>query len=208
MRVRHLNDIEIQGLLDRRASALDSDIPGERYLKDLEAQEHLDNCPSCLAEVALYRRLFGELAETDDCHLPRNFASKVTFSLPPFRARRTRTRLQLAAVWSGVALISLVWFLIKLNWTGIIGKLSVYTVLTLAPLKGWLSSMLDDLTLPNLDLARFWSPVTEFAESFQHALATDGSAVSFVVLAACVLTLIASLDRLYSTSTRRQRRPR
>lgn len=208
MRVRHLNDIEIQGLLDRRASALESDIPGERYLKDLEAQEHLDNCPTCLAEVAMYRKLFGELGEADDCDLPRNFASKVTFSLPPFRAKRTRARLQLGAIWSGVALISLAWFLSKLNWTGIIGKLSVFAVMQLAPLKASLSSMIGDWTLPSLDLARFWSPVTEFAESFQNALATDGSAVSFVVLAACVLTLIASLDRLYSTSTRRQRRPR
>ena len=205
MRVRHLNDIEIQGLLDRRASASGTDIPGGRYLKDLEAQEHLDNCPDCLAEVALYRRLFGELDESDECRLPRNFASKVTFSLPPFRAKRTRARMQLAGVWAGVALITLTWFLIKLNWIGIVAKVSVFGILKLTALKVWLTAVVGDLSLPSLDLTRFRSPVTKFIGSFEKGLATDGSAVSFVVLACCVLMLMASLDRLFLTSTRRKR---
>jgi hypothetical protein len=208
MRVRHLNDFEIQGLLDRRAAAPESDVPGERYLKDLEAQEHLDNCPTCLGEIAMYRRLFGELAETDETCLPKNFASKVTFSLPPFRARRTRARLQLAAAWSGAALVTLVWFLGKLNWAGIIGKTSLYGILKLTALKTWLTSVTGGLSLPSLDFARFCKPVTDFIESFEQGLATDGSAVSFVVLAACVLTLIASLDRLYLRSSRRRHNSR
>jgi len=208
MRVRHLNDFEIQGLLDRRAAAPSSDVPGERYLKDLEAQEHLDNCPTCLDEVAMYRRLFGELDEYDECHLPKNFASKVTFSLPPFRARRTRARLRMAGIWAVAALVSLVWFLSKLDWNGIVGKLSLYGVLKLTTLKTWLTTVTGGWSLPSFDLARFWKPVTDFTESIEQALATDGSAVSFVVLAGCVLMLIASLDRLYLTSTRRQREPR
>jgi len=207
MRVRHLNDFEIQGLLDRRAAAPESDVPGERYLKDLEAQEHLDNCPVCLAEVAMYRRLFGELTESDRCRLPKNFASKVTFSLPPFRVQRTRARLQMAGIWASVALITLGWFLSKLNWSGIVGKLGLYGVLNLASLKTWLTTVTGGLSLPSFDLARFWMPVTDLTESIEQALATDGSAVSFVILAVCVLTLIASLDRLYLSSTRRQREP-
>lgn len=208
MRVRHLNDFEIQGLLDRRASAPKYDVPGERYLKDLEAQEHLDNCPSCLSEVAMYRRLFGELDQSDDCGLPKNFASKVTFSLPPFRAHRTRARVQLAGAWGGVALVALTWFLTKLNWSGIVGKVSLYGVLKLTTLKIWLTALTGGWSLPSLDLARFWKPVTDFIESFEQGLATDGSAVSFVVLVACVLMLVASLDRLYLSSSRRQRDPR
>ena len=206
MRVRHLNDFEIQGLLDRRAAAPDTDVSGERYLKDLEAQEHLDNCPTCLAEAAMYRRLFGELNESDDCRLPKNFASKVTFSLPPFRAQRTRARLQLAGIWVTIGLVSLAWFLSRLDWSGIVGKLSLSATMKLVALKSWLTTVAGDITLPNFDLARFWEPVTDFMESFEQGLATDGSAVSFVVLAGCVLILIASLDSLYRVGTRRQRK--
>ncbi|MCD6249441.1 MAG: hypothetical protein J7J98_03800 [candidate division Zixibacteria bacterium] len=207
MRVRHLNDFEIQGLLDRRATAPESDVPGERYLKDLEAQEHLDNCPTCLAEVAMYRRLFGELDESNECHLPRNFASKVTFSLPPFRARRTKARLQMAGIWAVASMVSLAWFLSKLDWNGIVGKLSLYGVLKLTALKAWLTTVTGGLSLPSFDLVRFWKPVSNFTNSIEQALATDGSAVGFVVLTACVLILIASLDNLYLTSTRHHRKP-
>ena len=202
MRVRHLNDFEIQGLLDRRAVAPSSNVLGERYLKDLEAQEHLDNCPTCLAEVAAYRRLFGELDESDECYLPRNFASKVTFSLPPFRARRTRARLQMVGIWAVAAMVSLIWFFSKLDWNGIVGKLSLYGVLKLTALKVWLTTVTGGLSLPSFDLARFWKPVSNFTDSIEQALATDGSAVGFVVLTGCVLILIASLDNLYLTSTR------
>lgn len=208
MRVRHLNDFEIQGLLERRATASESDIPGERYLQDLDAQEHLDNCPTCLAEVALYRRLFGELEESDDVVLPKNFASKVTFSLPPFRAHRTRARLRIAAIWAGAALLTIAWFLSKLNWPGIIGKLSLTVTPKLVAVKSWLTTVADAVPWLSFDPARFWKPVTDLLEGVEQGLATDGSAVSFIVLAAVVLTAIASLDRLYFKGMRREREPR
>ena len=205
MRVRHLNDFEIQGLLDRRDRAQGEKVPGEIYLQDLEAQEHLDNCPTCLAEVALYRGLYSELGGSDQTYLPKNFARKVTFLLPPFRAQRTRMRLQLAAVWVLALLVSLTWFLSRLDWQGLIGESALVVLPKYVAVKTWLMATVGSISMPEFDPAGLWPPMADLLESLQTALLTDGTPANLIILAGIALLLVGSLDQLYSTSLQRRR---
>ncbi|MCP4684660.1 MAG: hypothetical protein GY867_04340, partial [bacterium] len=76
MRISHLVDSEIQAYLDRRqVSGSDLTVGGE-------VREHLQRCVSCREEVQAYEQLFCELAEEPEVNLPRNFAKRVTLSLP------------------------------------------------------------------------------------------------------------------------------
>jgi len=204
MRLRHLNDFEIQGMLDRRSSAPASNVPGETYLKDLEAQEHLDSCPECLGEVELYRELFCDLSEPTVNFLPRNFARKVTFCLPPFKALRTRARLQLAAAWGSALLLALLWFLSKLDWQGLFAKAGLVLVPRYVAVENWITSTISSFSLPEFSWPELWPPLAALLESFQGAFLTEGGPANLIILAAIALLLVASLDRLYVNSMHHQ----
>ncbi len=205
MRVRHLTDFEIQGLLDRRGSAPMADVPGPVYLKDLEAQEHLDNCPICRSEVDQYRELYGTLEQANVCFLPRNFARKVTFSLPPFKAQRTRVRLQTAAAWGLAGLVSLIWYLGHLNWSSLLAEVSLFVVPQYLALKMSLMASISLLSLPQIVWPSLWPPAVAFLASVWEVFVSEGGATNLIALAATVLVLIGSLDRLFLASVLRQR---
>ena len=198
MRVRHLTDHEFQGLLDRRAVIITDDaVPGMVYRKDLDAQEHLDNCPACRSEMALYRTLYGDLERVELPSLSRNFARRVTFSLPPFKARRTRTRLQLGAAYGCLALIGMVWWLSKIDWMAVVAKLLGIAL----PVYHGVQSALSTITLwfPSL-LANVLVLIPREPAIFKiigMAFYSGAGSVHFVLLATLVLAMIASLDRLF-----------
>jgi hypothetical protein len=206
MRVRHLSDIEIQALLDRRNRAPGSSVSGEIYLKDLEAQEHLDSCPYCLGEIALYRELFSDLGGEDDSYLPRSFARKVTFSLPPFKAQRTRLRLQIAGAWAAALLASLLWYLAKLDWNNLTVKVASFLMPKLGIAKAWVSAAWGAVSLPEISLAFLWTPLGSMLGRIENAFLTEASDVSMLVWSIIALALIGSLDRLYLGSLRQSRR--
>jgi len=205
MRVRHLNEIEIQALLDRRAMGTAADVAVEVYRKDLDSQEHLDNCPICRSEMEVYRGLYQELGRCRVPHLPRSFARKVTFSLPPFRAKRTRTRLQLAAIWGTSLLVSLFWLLAQIN-IGLVVARSV------AAVSGFLHQSEATLSLLVAVLRLFFDPASIWflgqlsgvAGAVERALTAQVGPANMILVAGLVLLMIASVDKLYS-STLRQR---
>lgn len=205
MRVRHLNDIEIQALLDRRTLEHPGCVPGERYRKDLDSQEHLDNCVSCREELELYRELYAELGRPTTVSLPRNFARKVTFSLPPFRARRTRARLQLASAWGASLLISLFWLLGQISLVIPLSRLAVFMSDSLRE-AGLVKSLIFAF-LPSPDLAVAWTlaRATELAVTIQRAFSSDLVTVNLVIFAGVVVVMIIWLDGLYQSILRQKR---
>jgi hypothetical protein len=204
MRVRHLTDIEMQGLLDRRDVVVPSQVPGALYLKDMDSQEHLDNCPVCSAELSLYRQLYGELEEQAEVKLPRNFATRVTFSLPPFKAQRTRARLQVAAIWGMSLLVSLFWIVGQLDFASLIARGMVYG----HELYGQMSLALFALggLLPHFEIGalQYLTPLLGVWDSVVEAFSTDSNHPNLVVLAGTVLAIIAWLDHLFLSSLRQE----
>lgn len=205
MRVRHLTDIEMQGLLDRRDVVVPSQVPGALYLKDMDSQEHVDNCPVCSAELSLYRQLYGELELQVGVKLPRNFATRVTFSLPPFKAQRTRSRLQLVAIWGTSLLVSLFWMVAQLDFASLVVR-----VLTSGhELHSQLALVLFALggLLPHFEISalQYLSPLLGVWDSVVGAFTTDSDHLNLVVLAGTVLAMIAWIDHCFLSSLRQER---
>ncbi|MEW5795725.1 MAG: hypothetical protein AB1772_05125 [Candidatus Zixiibacteriota bacterium] len=204
MRVRHLTDIEIQALLDRREIGPLIGVSGGRYRKDLDSQEHLDNCPVCRSEMETYRDLYVELGSSGKVILPKNFARKVTFSLPPFRARRTRARLQSAGIWLASLAISLLW---------LVGQVPVDLIIVQAAgaVMNWqqqVVAMLNVLSavFPLSDMVAIWvvAPLASAVDTVQRALVVEGGPANTIVLAGMALALIAWVDCLYQTTLRQR----
>ena len=205
MRVRHLTDIEMQGLLDRRDVVVPSQVPGALYRKDLDSQEPIDNCSVCSAELSLYRQLYGELEEQPQVRLPRNFATRVTFFLPPFKAQRTRARLQLAAIWGVSLLVSLFWIVGQLDFASIVARGIVYG----QELNSQLALVLFALggLLPHIEISalQYLTPLLGVWDSVVGAFSTDSDHLNLVVLAGTVLAMIAWIDHLFLSSLRQER---
>ena len=205
MRVRHLTDIELQGLLDRRDIAVPSQIPGALYLKDMDSQEHVDNCPACRAELELYRHLYGELGQAAEVKLPRNFATRVTFSLPPFKAKRTRARLQMAAIWGASLMISLFWIVAQLDIASLVARSMVtgyewYRELTVA-----LFALGGLVPRFEIGVLHYLTPVIGVWNSVVGAFNTDVSKVNLAIVAGSILLMVSWIDRLFLSSLRRER---
>jgi hypothetical protein len=200
MRVRHLNDFELQGLLDRRGSATPPAVPGIQYVKDLEAQEHLDNCAVCRAEMELYRELFGQLQTTEPNFLPRNFARKVTFSLPPFRAWRTRARLQFAALWGAALITTLLWLMLRIDWSKLVGELLLIAVPKINQVAVWLSSVWELIPVPEFNFAALAAPFMLIYRSVGQAFTLDFGPTHLVILAIAAVFMIDYLDRVFLSS--------
>jgi len=205
MRLRHLSDIEIQALLDRRTVLEPPEVPGTVYLKDLDSQEHLDHCPVCKAELETYRELYAGLGRSEVSYLPRNFATKVTFSLPPFRAQRTRARLQLASIWATSLLAGLAWLLGRVDWS-ILAARAITTML------GWwchtktmVAVFWATIPRPDFDLTRLLTPVHGLADSITKALANEAGPAHVVLVAGLILLMAAWLDYIYLGSLRHRR---
>ena len=204
MRVRHLTDIEMQGLLDRRDIAVPSQVPGALYLKDMDSQEHVDNCEICRTELELYRQLYGELGQAPEVKLPRNFATRVTFSLPPFKAQRTRTRLQLAAIWGASLLVSLFWMITQLDIAGLLARTLLAGLDWYRDLNVTLFAMSG--LLPHLEssLLHYFTPLLGVWDSVIGAFTTDVGKVNLVVVAGAVLLMVAWIDHLFLSSLRQE----
>ena len=205
MRVRHLTDIELQGLLDRRDIAVPTQVPGSLYLKDMDSQEHVDNCPDCRAELELYRQLYCELGQPVEIKLPKNFATRVTFSLPPFKAQRTRARLQMAAIWGTSLLISLFWIIAQLDVASLVARSMVtgyewYRELTVA-----LFALGGLVPRFEIGVLHYLTPVIGVWNSVVGAFNTDVSKVNLAIVAGSILLMVSWIDRLFLSSLRRER---
>jgi len=205
MRLRHLTDIEIQALLDRRTVLEPPEVPGAIYLKDLDSQEHLDHCPACQAELETYRELYAGLGRSRVSYLPRNFATKVTFSLPPFRAQRTRARLQLATIWATSLLAGMAWLLGRVDWSILAARAITATLGWWCHTKATVAVFWALIPRPDLDLARLLTPVHGLSDSITRALGSEAGPAPIVLVAGLVLLMAAWLDRIYLGSLLRRR---
>jgi hypothetical protein len=197
MRVRHLTDIEIQALLDRRIISAPDSVGVELYRKDLDSQEHLDNCTSCRAELEFYRELYGELEKSATVSLPRNFARKVTFSLPPFR-------LQLAGIWGASLLLSLAWLVGQMNLALPITRL-IWSVESLGREIGLIKDVLIAMIpSPEIALTSFMARLTDVVASVQRAFSGDIATISLVMFAGLVVLMIVWVDSFYFATIRQK----
>jgi hypothetical protein len=195
----------MQGLLDRRDVVVPSQVPGALYLKDLDSQEHIDNCPVCSAELSLYRQLYGELEEQPQVKLPRNFATRVTFSLPPFKAQRTRARLQLAAIWGVSLLVSLFWIVAQIDFASLVARVltSGYELFSQFALVLFALGGL----MPHIEInaLQYLTPLLGVWDSVVGAFSTDVGHVNVVIIAGTVLLIVAWVDHLFLSTLRRER---
>gem|GEM_PF-1562660 len=196
MRVTHLTDDELQLYLDRWK-------PGERRaereapsIADLEALQHIDHCSRCQGELALYRQLYRELAEPADLRLPRSFARRITWSLPPFAAMRTRARLRTGLSTGFVALLVMAWIFSRVEWIILAARSLAAIGTKLAIVKFWATVLWDHIppgvvVLP--DLSAWW---LKLYASVEQAFVIDSRLVQFAILALLAAALVGSADRL------------
>ena len=195
MRVSHLTDHEIQEYLDRSNAY--------RGQPD-EVAEHIQNCSRCREELNLYRQLVGELVEAPEVvKLPRNFAKKVTLSLPPLAAARTRTRVQ--AALTGVAMVlTTILVLAVMNLKLVMSAASVSLTTGYVTAVTWLESVLS--LVPSLDLSSLQSMADLFTfQVVKQYLIAMNEPVNLFLVAAVTIILITSLEGLLPMRPHRQR---
>jgi len=137
--------------------------------------------------------------------LPRNFATRVTFSLPPFKAQRTRARLQLAAIWGTSLLVSMFWMVTQLDIASLVARmltsgyeLSSQMTLVLFALGG---------LLPHFEISalQHLTPLMGVWDSVVGAFSTDVNQTNLVIVAGAVLLIVAWVDHLFLSSLRQER---
>jgi hypothetical protein len=212
MRLTHLNDRELQAYADRHHLANEPWLSQDQAADHLEQHEHVCTCSACRESLAQYESLYGELAASDDCQpslLPRNFARKVTLSIPPFAAAHARATIRLwAGAGSAVALL-FAWWLCTLNWSVIIGKAAASVMVVGGTVHGWLLSAVARVCLDGLVLANQWMPRVDIDWSRMvlvlSRLVADPLVFTFVVCAGLAAYLMTSVDDLILTEYIRHR---
>jgi len=193
MRVKHLNEFELQAYLDHEHSDTLSHL-------SRQTRQHVEGCLICREKLLDYHYLYGELDACPQVDLPKNFAKKVTLSLPPFAAAHTRAFVMACLGWSTVGAVSLGWLFSKLDWQSIFVRTVVLTTLAIPTIESWLSSgALFLLSLPgrllSIDLPAFsfdWSPWTSLIDKTMAYSAGPALAIA----AALVVLILSSLDSL------------
>jgi hypothetical protein len=203
MRVRHLNEIELQACLDRMRRSDDSSA------RDTELYEHLDGCLDCREELQMYVALYDELARLPVPSLPRSFARRVTFSLPSFASVSKLWRLRAYPAWGPVMLIAGAWLVLSTGWRALLIESTTFMVPKLAAVETYLSSLLSGVAAHwAVSLYGWWSrlmselPAQDWLRSVADA---DPGKVALGVFAFIAILLISSLDNLYLARLLKQR---
>jgi len=212
MRLTHLNEREIQAYADRHHLANEPWLSQEQATDHLEQHEHVCTCVECRESLAQYEALYGELtvcADSQPSLLPRNFARKVTLSIPPFAAAHARATIRLW-VGAGMAVVLMFsWWLCSLNWSVIVGKAAVNLVNAGGVVHGWFLTAAIKVSLSVLISAERWIP--RFDIDWSHAvlvltqLIADPRVFTFVVCAGIAAYLMTSVDDLILTEYIRRR---
>ncbi|MBU0982340.1 MAG: hypothetical protein KKA42_00605 [candidate division Zixibacteria bacterium] len=190
MRLAHLTDIEIQEYCDS------SNRSREARTVDWEITEHLNMCQACREQVDLYETLFSDITREPELTLPRNFAKKVTLSLPPFAAARSRNRRRLALVSAiSTFVLTLTWLVLLLDIRGALASAVGTVAPTAVAVKSWMATMIPLIPWPSINVPRLELDWTIF-RSVTDAFIADPFPALFVACAAVVLLLVGSLDNL------------
>jgi len=197
MRISHLQDNDIQAYLDRRR------VSGSDLVMGDEAHEHLQRCVRCREELSLYEQLYGELSEAPEIKLPGNFAKKVTLSLPPLAAARTRARIK--AWLSGLAAaLTVLAVLAALNWSLLVASAATSLTTGYVTALTWFDSVMSMVSLPDFASLESLIDFTTL-EVIERYIFADHGTVNLLMVAALGILLIASLDGLLPVRPHRQR---
>jgi hypothetical protein len=203
MRLTHLSDSEIQAFADRHDRLEDRWLSQDQASDHLEQHEHICTCVKCRETLAQYESLYGELAQSSHSHasvLPRNFARKVTLSIPPFAAAHARATIRL---WTGAGaafLLMVSWWLCTLNWTVLISKAAAGLMIVVESAHGWFLSVASRVSLPALASVDRWMPHVEIDRSqlllIMTRLVADPWVFTFAICAGIAAYLVTSADDL------------
>jgi len=205
MRLIHLTDDEIQVYLDRwtprRAGKL---VRQEMASADQETLEHLDRCPRCAAELHSYRELYGRLVQSPEVRLPRGFARRVTWLLPPFAAMRTRLRLRALLSAASAAGLALIWLLCRLDWAALVSQMlaaadSIHGLAGVAA-----ASAAAFLPQPAIDFPDFAALGAQLLRTIQRVFLAGSGLARLALMAFLALGLVGGVDRLCRAVARRE----
>jgi len=199
MRISHLGDSEIQAYLDRRL------VSGSDLAVNDGVEEHLEGCLCCREELHAYKQLFGELAAEPSVSLPRNFAKKVTLSLPPLAAAHTRARVR---VWfTGLAtVLTVLTLLVALNWKVFLTASTVSLTGGYVTALTWFKSVWSLVPVPNLSGLEALVDVTTL-KLIKELLLSEHGTINLMLVAALGILCIASLEGLMPLHPQRHRVP-
>lgn len=191
MRISHLQDHEIQAYLDRcRIPVSDEDV---------EVKEHLENCVRCREEVHTYELLYGELAEEPTVSLPRNFAKKVTLSLPPLAAARTRARVR-AWLAGLAAALTLPVVLAALNLKVLLISAAVSLTTGYVAALTWFYSTVSHIPVPDFSSLEALADLT-MLNVIEGYFMSDNGTFSLFGLAVLLILIMVSLEGLMPIRT-------
>ena len=195
MRISHLQDSEIQAYLDRHR------IPG--FDQDAEVQEHLERCIRCREEVHTYELLYGELVEEPTLALPRNFAKKVTLSLPPLAAARTRAR---ARAWLAglAATLTVLVVLAALNMKVLMTSASISLTTGYVTALMWFDAIVSHIPVPDFSSLEALADLTVL-RVIEGYFMSDNGTFSLFGLAVLLILMIVSLEGLMPVRTGRRK---
>ncbi len=199
MRINHLADSEIQAYLDRRR------VSGSDLTVGDEVHEHIDGCARCREELNVYEHLFSEIAVEPEISLPRNFAKKVTLSLPPLAAARTRARIH--ALLTGLASAAAVILLLALMSWKVLATLAATSLTTgYVTALTWIDTILSLIPVPDLAGLQTLLDLTTLQVIKEYVFAGPQT-TNLLLLAAMGILLIASLEGIMPIRLQRQEAP-
>lgn len=196
MRVAHLTDDELQVYLDRWQPRNGKPKREALNLDDIETLQHIERCPRCQEELALYRQLYHDLAEPSETQLPRSFARKATWSLPPFAAMRTRTRLKAGLSTGLVAVLVLAWLATRVDWAIFVSRCLMWADTQLGALRFWTGLLWDQLPPLGVAFPNFSAWWLKLYAAVEQAFTLEAGMIHFIIIAIAVALLVGSSDRL------------
>lgn len=197
MRVTHLTDDELQVYLDRWRPNDKRMVREAPNAEDVETYQHIEHCPRCQAELALYRQLYRELEGPSETRLSRGFARKTTWRLPPFAAMRTRARLQAGVTSGAVVLLVLVWIFSRVEWAMLVARSLAAVSLKLHVVKFWASLLWQQLPLPSTP-PQVYASWNNLQGALERAFTVDPGLIHFTLMALLAAVLVGYADRLFA----------
>jgi len=197
VRVTHLTDEELQVYLDRWRPRNKHTVREAPSIEDVETYQHIEHCPRCQADLALYRQLYRELEVPSQARLPRGFARKTTWSLPPFAAMRTRARLQAGLTTGAIALLVMIWVFSRIEWVVLVARGLTAVSLKLHVVTFWASLLWQQLPLPSAppQLHASWN---NLQGALERAFTADPGLLHFTLMALLAAVLVGYADRLFA----------
>jgi hypothetical protein len=175
MRLTHFTEDEIQSYLDLRDMRDKRGLSREEARAFREGPEHLETCPDCRGKVHDYEFLFEDLAVTGLCEvkLSRGFARKTTLRIPPFAAACARATVRFWSSLGAVAGLLTACWLLTLNWTVLVGNVTVAALPSILTLGNWLDIFWTRLDVPVVSYLAALIPSVHVDWVYVYAAAVD-----------------------------------